>query len=354
MIRTADNTQRGKFHTMELMSGGYASPLMYNGATFPISLLNTYNLLVNKTQVLIKDTDGTYYNVLHANSELTVTNDSQVVGKVKKGTPAVVGDNLNKKQSPAPFCYVDDTGAINSSVSSDAIWSESVMGYTAEGKSNTYSQGFVRDGSAVHGSLFLRKDGNWATMSPYTGSVSEHFLSLNDTPITYQDQIGKYLRVSYAEGGSVVFDSIDTSKVPESSNLYYTEARVESKITQKTGDRSLDSLSVVNTVTAKDFLCDSDRRLKERITDMKPRESLRAVLMLAPKRYMFKGTHKVRFGLISQEVKEILPDLVNAEGPFEKINYMDLIPHLVGCIQGLYSDVQKLRLQVKQLSQLKT
>jgi hypothetical protein len=342
-VRTVDNEIKGKFHSLHLIKNGEKNPISYGGSEkLPISFLETYNLLVNSSQVLIKDDDGEYYDVLHSNSELEVKLDSGVVTKVKKGNPAVVGDNLNIKQSPAPLCYVDNTGAINSVVASDSIWSESVMGYTAEGKPDTYSQGFVRRGSAEHGGFFLRKDGQWGQPSIYTGSVAENFLSLQDTPVEYTNHIDQYLRVSYAEGGSIVFDAIDTSKVPEAeAHLYYTEARVENKLIEKTTDRSLTNLLVRNTITANDFVCDSDCRLKYDIEDL--HGSIEKVAQLKPKSYKFKGKSKTRFGLISQEVQKIFPELVSdAPHDYQTMNYLDLIPHLVGCIQNLTQRIELL------------
>jgi hypothetical protein len=347
MCRSYDNTRRGRFHQLELEDNGDELPLTYKGRKLPISFLETYHLKVTPTNVMIRDIDANYYEILHRNSELTVTLDNAVVGKVKPGQPAVVGANMNKKQSPAPLCYVDEGGAINSVVLSDSLWSESVMGYTADGKPNTYAQGFVPSGSAEHDGLFLRKDGQWGRPSPYVGSVSNNLLSLTDTPLTYQGQENRYLRVSYAEGGSIVFDSIDTSKVPESlNNLYYTEERVESKITEKTSDRSLKSLLVQNTVTARDFLCDSDRRLKENIQSIDTGYSLERVLKLKPKTYNFKGNSKNMAGLISQEVFDILPDLVDDTGKTQKLNYVELIPHLIGCISELHHEILELKKQL--------
>ena len=109
------------------------------------------------------------------------------------------------------------------------------MGYVDVDKGKfTYSHGLVPPGVANHAGLFLRKDGQWGQPSEHTGSVSETLLSLNDTPDTYTSCLDKYLRVSYVNGGSVVFDSIDTDKVPEaSSNLYHTQDRCDNRITTK-------------------------------------------------------------------------------------------------------------------------
>ena len=65
---------------------------------------------------------------------------------------------------------------------------------------------------------------------------------MQDTPLTYTGNIDKYLRVSYAEGGSVVFDAINTDKVPEESNLYYTDERVNTRIATKLQDKSLSNI----------------------------------------------------------------------------------------------------------------
>ena len=177
ITRSFDNTLRAKFHSLELEKNGNTNPIKYDNGKLPITFLETFKLLVTPTNVLIKDSNDLYYDVLHSNSELTVKLEIGET-KVVKGSAVVTGSNLNIKQSPAPICYVDSLGAINSVVASDSIWSESVMGYTASGKPNTYSQGFVREGSAIHEGLFLRKDGFWGQPSVYTGSVSERFISL--------------------------------------------------------------------------------------------------------------------------------------------------------------------------------
>jgi hypothetical protein len=345
ITRSIDNCLRGRFHALDLERNGSDLPLTFDGGKLPLTYLETYNFLVTPTQVLIRDvTNSQYYDVLHANSELTVTLDNTIVGKVKKGQPAVVGDNMNKQQSPAPLCYIDTNGTLNSVVVSDPVWSDSVMGFAAEGKPDTYAQGFVQGGSASHGNLFLRRDGQWGQPSVHTGSVADTFLSLHDTPLEYTGQADRYLRVSYAEGGSIVFDSIDTSKVPEApANLYYTTERVEAKIAEKAADRSLSSLAVVGTVTANDFLCDSDRRLKTDVQSLKPTEALNRILKLHPTTYIFKGNSKRRSGLISQEVREVLPDLVDDTGATQRVNYLDIIAYLVGSVQALEVEVRELR-----------
>jgi hypothetical protein len=338
MSKSFDNTKRGNFHILEIeKSEKY--PFKYAGKPFPISLLDTHKLKINESQVLIEE-GGLYYDVLHTNSKLTVQSaDGDEVGKVKTGTPAVVGANMNVKQSPAPLCYIDSDGTLNSVVLADSIWSESVMGWTAEGKPNTYSQGFVPEGDSDHQSLFLRKDGQWGQPSVHSGSVSEHFLSLGDTPLTYNNQLNKYLRVSYEEGGSVVFDDIDTSKVPENTNLYYTDDRVHTEIVSKCSDRSIPELNIQNTITCNELLTDSNRALKENFQRLKPSESLNRVMKIKSYCYNFKGNKKIRAGFIADEVQKIIPTIATPKS----INYLELIPYLVGSIQKLNNEVEMLK-----------
>jgi len=343
IIRSIDNTIKGKFNLLEIDSPE-ENPVLFNGLKAPITLFNTYNLQITPTTIKILE-NGIYYDVLHRNSKLNVIVNENNVGQVKEGQPAVVGNNMNKKASPAPFCYVDETGAVNSVVASNSIWNDSVMGYTAQGKPDTYAQGFVPSGSAIHNNLFLRKDGQWGQPSVHTGSVADTFLSLLDTPTAYNGNLDKYLRVSYANGGRVIFDAIDTSKVPESTNLYYTEDRVDSRILLKATDGTLPSLSVVNTVTATEYVCSSDVRLKTEIESL--HGSLSLVRQLKPKRYKFKGDAKTRFGLIAQDVGGIkeLSHLVRNEavGGMKAVNYIDIIPLLIDSIQSLSEEVSVLK-----------
>jgi hypothetical protein len=268
--------------------------------------INTGLLVFTPTGVFFRQ-GGVNYHLLHENSNINVKVEDANQNKIVPGQIIPAGNNAKKQASPAPFAYIDTTGRIGSDNLWASIFTPNIMGYVDADKPDTYAQGLVKAGSAVHGGLFLRKDGQWGQPSVYTGSVAETLLSLQDTPITYAGQVDKYLRVSYAEGGSVVFDSIDTSKVAESTNLYYTDARVDSKILQKTTDGSLTSLKVAGRITATEFVGDSDRRLKRDITNLDAERCSEAVAQLQPKSYRFNDADNTRFGFISQEVDYVLP-----------------------------------------------
>ena len=329
-----------------------------NGRKLSHADIDLGTLLIGDGTVKTKDAlDGNYYEVLNTNSKIEVKLEEQIqAGKVVAGQIIPAGDQLFKQQSPAPFAYIDTTGRLGSANLWNQLFVANVMGYVDIDKGvNTYNHGLCPQGSADHGGLFLRKDGQWGQPSLYTGSVSETFLSLQDTPTTYTENIDKYLRVSYAEGGSVVFDAINTSKVPELSNLYYTDERVNSRIQTKLQDKSITNISISGSIICNEVLAESDARLKRNVVDMNCESCLHAVGQLRPKSYEFiVNPNQQRFGLIAQELELVLPSLVNTTNGSKSVNYVEIIPFLVGSVQQLKQMVHCLQNEVIMLqAQLK-
>jgi hypothetical protein len=311
--------------------------------------------LTDSKAYALDESDGKHYEILHTNSNFTPQfeeeeeeeDDAPTGGKVLVGQIIPSGDNLFKQQSPAPFAYIDTTGRLGSANLWHNLFVANIMGYVDVDKAtNTYRHGLCPQGSADHGGLFLRKDGQWGSPSLYTGSVSETFLSLNDTPTTYTENINKYLRVSYAEGGSIIFDQISTEKVPETTNLYYTEARVNDRIASKLQDKTLNNISVSGTITCNEILAESDRKLKKNIKDLKPEVCLEIINDIRPRCYTFQNdpTNKKRYGVIAQELKKVVPHLVNySEAGLASVNYLEMIPILISSIQQLKQEISCLK-----------
>ena len=314
-------------------------------------------LIANKKVYTQDESDGAYYQVLNSNSKMEVKFEEEVqAGKVQAGQIVSAGNQLFKQQSPAPFAYIDTTGRLGSANLWNQLFVANIMGYVDIDKGvNTYNHGLVPQGSAEHEGLFLRRDGQWGQPSLYTGSVSETFLSLQDTPSTYTESIDKYLRVSYAEGGSVVFDSINTDKVPEQTNLYYTDERVNAFIQTKLQDKSISNISISGSIVCNEVLAESDARLKQNVVDMDSESCLFAIGKLQPKTYEFiVNPHQQRFGVIAQELEQVLPTLVNTTDGSKSVNYVELIPFLIGSIKQLKQTVECLQTDVIMLqSQLK-
>lgn len=116
---------------------------------------------------------------------------------------------------------------------------------------------------------------------------------------------------------------------------------------------SIDSiLTVANNgvVTATSLVETSDIRVKENIEDTITNYSLKKILDMKVKTFNFiNDTKKIKHtGLIAQEVKDILPELINISkkdnlNDFHSIHYTEIVPHLINCIKELYKEIDILK-----------
>ena len=87
------------------------------------------------------------------------------------------------------------------------------------------------------------------------------------------------------------------------------------------------------------FNVTSDLRLKERISDLAP--GLAAIMALRPRDYHRKGYVHLEYGLIAQEVREVLPVAVNGDGILA-VNPMALIAVLINAVKELAGRLDEL------------
>ena len=88
---------------------------------------------------------------------------------------------------------------------------------------------------------------------------------------------------------------------------------------------------------------------------MNSESCLHAVCQLRPKSYEFiVNPHQPRFCVIAQELEQVLPSLVNTTNGSKSVNYVEVIPFLIGSIQHLKHTVECLQNEVLMMqSQLK-
>lgn len=79
----------------------------------------------------------------------------------------------------------------------------------------------------------------------------------------------------------------------------------------------------------------SDERLKQNIVKLEGREALEAVLLLSGYRYEWKADGKKDMGVLAQEVKRVLPGLVDDTFKYNRVDYAGLVAVLVEAVKYL-------------------
>jgi len=104
--------------------------------------------------------------------------------------------------------------------------------------------------------------------------------------------------------------SLDTSFVPESTNLYFTNARATSAITNATlsnvtvsGTITVSNVVASSTVTAPNLYAYSDQRLKSNIIPIK--NALEKVKALEGVYFTWKDNGQKSLGLIAKQLKKL-------------------------------------------------
>ena len=94
----------------------------------------------------------------------------------------------------------------------------------------------------------------------------------------------------------------------------------------------------------------SDRRAKDHIDGLN--YGLSTVMQMKPATYTYKGSNTLSLGFIAQEMKEVVPEVVNVpenKKEMMSIRYTELIPVLTKAIQELNDKVETLEAQNAQL-----
>jgi hypothetical protein len=94
------------------------------------------------------------------------------------------------------------------------------------------------------------------------------------------------------------------------------------------------------TITATDFNSTSDNRVKENIKTIE--NSLNTLTQLRGVSFEWKENGKKSYGVIAQELEEVLPELVK-DGEVKSVNYNGLIGVLIEAIKELKAEVEELK-----------
>lgn len=151
-----------------------------------------------------------------------------------------------------------------------------------------------------------------------------------------------------------------TTDLAEGTNLYYTDARaqavsinnlVEDTTPQLGGNLDMGSNNITGSgditttgdVTATNFVTTSDARLKSNITSIT--DALAKVTQLNGKQYTMYGQDN-QIGLIAQEVEQVLPQMVHTRDDMmgtKAINYQNMVALLVEAVKELQTEIKGLK-----------
>jgi hypothetical protein len=148
-------------------------------------------------------------------------------------------------------------------------------------------------------------------------------------------------RIHINSSGNVGLGSTATSRLHVFGDASITgvltavSARVGSAVTITSG-----GVITVGVVTAFDFNSTSDLNLKENITTVSDAVSI--VNDLRGVRFEWKRDHKPSYGVIAQELEQILPELVTDTDP-KTVNYNGIIGVLIEAVKELSAEIEQLK-----------
>lgn len=107
------------------------------------------------------------------------------------------------------------------------------------------------------------------------------------------------------------------------------------------------SPSITHLVVADKFRGRSDARLKSQVRSLDGKACLDAVTRLTGKEYRFKQAKTKSYGMIAQDVKLVLPDIVSEDSDgYLNISYLDLIPFLIESLKETNRKLEELNARV--------
>ena len=94
-------------------------------------------------------------------------------------------------------------------------------------------------------------------------------------------------------------------------------------------------------LTAVDFNSTSDKNLKENIRTLS--NSMDILDKINPVKFKWKNSEEISYGVIAQEIENILPELVKKSGEYKSVSYIPLIALLIDAIKTQNTELNELR-----------
>jgi len=152
-----------------------------------------------------------------------------------------------------------------------------------------------------------------------------------------------YLATTLSTGGIAANTTI-TDDTSTNSDFYITltDITTGTENTLNVSSTKLYFNPSTGQLNSTDYNSLSDRNKKENITSLV--DSINVVNRINPVSFTWKDNGNKAFGVIAQEIEEVLPELVstNSEG-VKSVSYTQIIPFLVQVIQEQHKEIQKIK-----------
>lgn len=108
------------------------------------------------------------------------------------------------------------------------------------------------------------------------------------------------------------------------------------------GNIEADSATFTSTVNAQDFNSTSDISLKENIETLN--DAINVINRIRPVSFLWKEDGRGAYGVIAQEIEEVLPEIVDKDkNNIKRVAYSQLIPFLIQVIQEQHKEIQNIK-----------
>jgi len=130
------------------------------------------------------------------------------------------------------------------------------------------------------------------------------------------------------------------AKLKSGTRIYGTATIDTSVVVGSAVTLSSSGIQVTGIVTATDFNSTSDINLKENIHTVQ--NALDVVNNLRGVSFNWKESGRSSYGVIAQELEEVLPELVHGDNP-KTVNYNGIIGVLIEAIKELKKEIEELK-----------
>lgn len=376
--------------------GSITGTTINNGnGTFKVTdegVVTCTNITINGGSIDLKNSDNTS-NASIKDGKLTAKN-AEITGKIIAtdleitGNATIGGFHVNNTS-----LYSDSKTELENG---NGILLSSIKGIGLGSKFRVDKEGNVTcksikitgsNGSSTVGGLVIDENGNLVAGANSSDGVAKNNIILdNSDKSTFGAIMIKYSNSEYfslirpymegnnnniaynAAGGNLYLGAFTTKKVVIGKagennkvelNFFYAEGESITCSSTVTADTVTANTVTANTVKASEFSKISDIRFKKNINNISLIDAYNTIMLLEPKIYELKSHDdtKLHHGFIAQEVQQtidknwgIISTKKNANGEDRLyIDYMELIPDLVGSIQYLSSQLTSLKSENEEL-----